>query len=75
MKKNKIVTKLEGTRDSAFSRFPILFTLLGTFGFVATLYGFEGIIDTTFFSDHPFLLLVTGLLILALTGSLYKKLD
>jgi uncharacterized integral membrane protein len=54
----------------------ILFTLLGTFGVVATFYGFEHVIDHMgLFSNHPFLLLGTGLATLILTGTLYKKLD
>ncbi|MBI2589097.1 hypothetical protein HYW35_02760 [Candidatus Saccharibacteria bacterium] len=70
-----VVDKLAQHRDSAFGRFPLLFTLLGAFGLVATFYGFERIIDKiTFFANHPFLLLGAGLLLLILTGSLYKKL-
>ena len=32
-------------RDNAFTRFPVIFVLLSTFGLVATLYGFEKVID------------------------------
>lgn len=67
----KVITQ----RQAVFSRFPLLFTLLGTFGFVATLYGFEGIIDRIdILSENPWLLLATGITVLAFTGSLYKKL-
>ena len=70
-----VVDQLARGRNSAFSRFPLVFTLLGAFGLIATFYGFERIIDKIdFFADHPFLLLGTGLLVLILTGSLYKKL-
>lgn len=70
-----IVDRLAHQRDNAFNRFPLLFTLLGAFGLVATFYGFERVIDKiNFFAGHPFLLLGTGLLLLILTGSLYKKL-
>jgi len=42
---------------------------------VATLYGFEGLIDRVdLFSENPFILLVTGIIILAVTGKLYKTL-
>lgn len=71
-----LVTKLNQTKRGVFQRFPLLFTLLGTFGFVATLYGFEGIIDRIdLFSENPFILLGVGVVILVLTGTLYKKLD
>lgn len=70
-----LVEKLEQTRQGVFSRFPLLFTLLGTFGLVATFYGFEGIIDRIdLLSNNPIILLATGLLILILSGTLYKKL-
>lgn len=63
------------TRDSVFKRFPLLFTLMGTFGLVATLYGFEHLIDKIpLFVNNPYLLLATGILTLVVTGTLYKKL-
>lgn len=63
-------------RKDVFERFPLLFTLLGSFGLVATFYGFERLIDQIdIFADNPLILLGTGLLILIFTGSLYKKLQ
>lgn len=70
-----VADRLALKRDSAFGRFPLLFTLLGAFGLVATLYGFERIIDRIdLLADNPFILLGVGLLALIITGSLYKKL-
>jgi len=70
-----VVGKLTSKRNSAFNRFPLLFTLLGTFGVVATFYGFERLIDKSeILSENPFILLGAGVLTLILTGSLYKKL-
>jgi len=70
-----VVSKLASGRNSAFTRFPLLFTLLGAFGVVATFYGFERLIDKIdLLADNPFILLASGVLILILTGSLYKKL-
>lgn len=67
--------RLERQRRAVFTRFPLLFTLLATFGLVATLYGFEGVINQIpFFTNNPYVLLVTGVVILAFTGTLYKKL-
>jgi len=63
-------------RDSAFSRFPILLVFLSTFGLVSTFYGFEKVIDQIeFFQANPSMVLVTGIIILAITGGLYKKLN
>ena len=67
--------KIDRQRQAVFARFPLLFTLLAAFGLVATFYGFERIIDTTFLADSPWLLLGTGILTLVLTGTLYKKLQ
>ena len=70
-----VVGKLASRRDSAFNRFPLLFTLLGAVGVVTTFYGFERLIDKIdLLADNPFILLASGVLILILTGSLYKKL-
>jgi hypothetical protein len=70
-----VINKIMEKRESVFARFPLLFTLLGTFGVVATFYGFERVIDRiNFFSNHPFILLLIGLLTLLVTGTLYKRL-
>ncbi len=71
----RVVNRLTSGRDSAFGRFPLLFTMLASFGVVATFYGFERLIDKSeFLSDNPFILLGVGVLTLILTGTLYKKL-
>jgi hypothetical protein len=71
-----VLHRLSETREGVFSRFPLLFTLLGTFGVVATFYGFEGIINRIdVLANHPVILLMVGLLVLIVTGTLYKKLD
>lgn len=68
--------KIRSTRDSAFSRFPLIFLFLSTFGLVATYYGFEKVIDQVpFFNDNPHMVLITGLAILFGTGAFYKKLS
>lgn len=71
----KFIEKIVEKRHSAEVRFPLIYTLLGTFGFVSTLYGFEKLIDQVdLFVDKPWILLIVGVLTLALTGSIYKKL-
>jgi len=62
-------------RRSLIKKFPILFTLLVTFGVSATFLGFEQIVlRTALFNNHPSLMLGLGVGILILTGTLYKKL-
>lgn len=75
-KEKAVVSKLAQKKENVIHRFPLLFTLLGTFGLVAVLYGFEGIIDRiSILSRNPVILLILGVLILVFTGRLYKKLD
>jgi hypothetical protein len=62
-------------RRSVFYRFPILFTLLVAFGFTTTLVGFELVLaEWSYVYERPWLVLLLGLSILVLTGTLYKKL-
>jgi hypothetical protein len=67
--------KLIQQRNSVFKRLPIVFTLLVTFGLAATFYGFQHIITgIPVLANNPYITLVIGLLVLLLTGTLYKKL-
>jgi uncharacterized integral membrane protein len=70
-----IKTYVAPVRDTVFKRFPTLFSLLVTFGVVATFLGMEKIIEQSkFLDDSPWLILTIGVSILFLTGKLYKKL-
>jgi hypothetical protein len=74
-KEKAVAQKFSEKKQTVLDRFPLLFTLLGTFGLVATLYGFEGLIDRVdVLAEHPFILLCVGVGTLIGTGSLYKKL-
>ena len=67
--------KLYAQRSNVFKRFPFVFALLGTFGFVSTLYGFNHlIVKIPLIANNPYIALVVGLVILLFTGTLYKKL-
>lgn len=62
-------------RDTYAQKYPLLFTLGGALGLVATFYGFEKLIDKyNLFANNPWLLMGMGLLLLAITGSFYNKL-
>ncbi|HEX9594531.1 MAG TPA: hypothetical protein VF996_00110 [Candidatus Saccharimonadales bacterium] len=74
-KEKELVGQIIKRKRAVFERFPLVFTLLGSFGLVATFYGFERLIDSTALADSPWLLLGTGVLTLIVTGSLYKKLQ
>ena len=63
-------------RQGIFKRYPTLFTMLVTFGGIATFLGLEQIIlSYSVFRDNPWLLFFIGATILVFTGQLYKKLN
>ncbi len=58
------------------SKYPLLFAFLVTFSFAAILHSFGLIIDETrVLREHPYYLMLAGILVLILTGTLYKKLE
>ncbi len=62
-------------RASFSKRYPSIFLVAVTFGVAATFFGFERIIGQVSFLDrNPLLILLLGLGVLVLTGTLYKKL-
>lgn len=56
------------------NKIPLLLPLLGSFGLVATFYGFEKILDNTDFADKPLYMIALGVILLLLTGAAAKKL-
>lgn len=72
----RIVRTAVAQRKSIAHRFPLVFGLLTTFGFVCTLYGFEKLIDRVdFLINNPWILLLVGVSTLVATGVAYKKLN
>lgn len=72
----EILKKLDRTRLGAKTRFPLLTALFATFGAVTLLAGFQAALARIeFLHNNPWLLVITGLLILTVTGTVYKKLD
>ena len=67
--------KLRYGRNAALHRFPLLFGILATVGAIATFTGLSRLIaEIDWLNRNPWVLLVFGLLVLLLTGTLYKKL-
>jgi len=61
---------------SVFEKYPFMFSLLGTFGIVSVLYGFDAILDQyPIMHEKPYISLFAGVFILLLTGTLYKRLQ
>jgi hypothetical protein len=72
----KFIHKAVEQRVKAEGKYPLLFGLFITFGFVATLYGFEKLIDrVALFENHPWILLIIGVSTLLISGAAYKKLN
>ena len=70
-----IHSQIEKENEKVFAKYPLLFSLLVTFGAVAVIHGFEGIVDSMpFIGEHPIVLFIAGLILLLFTGRLYKSL-
>lgn len=67
--------KMSEKGKGAFRRYPIFFTFFVVFGIVAIDEGAKGIFESLGFAEHPVWLLAAGVILLILTGTLYKKLD
>jgi uncharacterized integral membrane protein len=69
------VRRVTNQRDTYANKYPWLFAIAGAFGIVSIFYGFEKLIDQVdVFVENPWILLATGLAVLAVTGSFYNKL-
>lgn len=63
-------------RKSILKRFPTLFLLAVTFGFSLVIYSIEIILaQHGFVLEHPWFSLGIGIGVLAITGTLYRKLS
>jgi H+/gluconate symporter-like permease len=71
----RVNSYMEMQSHFVFRRYPLTFTLLALFGVVAVSEGLKGVIEDLGFTGHPWYMLFAGLVILIITGTLYKKLD
>lgn len=69
-------TFMDRRGKTVFQRYPLTFSLLGTFGVVAMVHGFEGMInEIPYIHERPEFMFLIGIVVLIFTGSLYKKID
>ena len=74
-KQSDTFEKIVQRRNRAFKRYPILLTLLGTFGVVSTFYGAQHLLDRVpLLANNPIISFAFGILLLLFTGTLYKRL-
>ncbi len=66
---------MEEKSKGALSRYPITFTILVLFGVVALHEGVKGVLEEFGLIDHSVTLLIIGLAILIVTGTVFKKLE
>lgn len=67
--------RVEESGKTVFARYPILFTILPAFGAAFVFYSFERLAESIpLLYNNPLLILVIGLGVLFLTGTLYKRL-
>jgi len=60
---------------SVFSEYPLTFALLVVFGATMVSQGIKDLLlEITFLKNQPLIMLFTGIIILVITGTLYKKL-
>lgn len=72
----RIAHRLADSRDRAAVKFPLIFGLAASFGLVSTFYGFEGLINKIpMLQNNPWLVLATGVVVLLVTGTAYRKLN
>ena len=71
----KIERVVAPVRKQVLKRYPVLFLLLVTLGITATISGIERtLFQIGLFQNNPYIVLIIGLGLLVLTGTLYKKL-
>ncbi len=71
-----IEKELQPVRKSILKRFPTLFLLAVTFGVSLVFYSIEVLLaNNPLVNDHPWATLGIGLMILVITGTLYRKLS
>lgn len=61
---------------SVFNRYPVMFALVVVAGVTLMSQGIKGLLfEIPFLNNSPFIMFLSGILILIITGKLYKKLD
>jgi len=61
---------------SVFSRYPLTFALLVIVGATMVSQGIKDLLlEVPFFKDQPLSMLLIGMIVLIITGTLYKKLN
>lgn len=68
-----IENTIQRRRDTYARRYPTATTIIAILGVILTYYAIEQIIDATRLANHPFIILVIGILFLIVTGRLIKQ--
>lgn len=72
---SEIEKTVSPVRHEFLKKFPVPFLLLVTAGLTATMNGLERLLlELPILQNHPSIMLIIGLILLTITGTLYKKL-
>jgi hypothetical protein len=72
----KLNQTFEEKGKSVFSRYPLTFALLVVFGVTMVSQGVKDLLfRITFLKNEPLIMLFAGIIVLLITGTLYKKLN
>ena len=70
----RIIRLLRQEQKQARDKFPLVYALVATFGLVAIASGFSKLTERIgFFEENPDILLLVGIIILIITGAVYRK--
>lgn len=73
---NKINELFNQKGKSVFSRYPLTFALAVVFGISMVSEGVKGLLEgVSFLKNSPLTMLIAGIAVLTITGTLYKKLS
>ena len=73
---NQVNQMMSSRAKNVFRRYPVTFGLLIVFGAIAVHEGLKGLMEDFGLLDvSPWYLVIAGLAILMITGTLYKKLE
>ena len=73
---NQVNEMMASRTKNVFRRYPVAFGLFIICGAIAVHEGLKGLMEDFGFLDiSPWYLIITGLVILTITGTLYKKLE
>ena len=71
----KLIKDWEERRNYAAKKFPLGFALVATGGLIMTMSGYQKLLEKVpFLANNPWISFCVGIIVLIVTGTIYKKL-